>query len=253
MRVRKQYGEIFLLPSAFTLTNLFFGFLSIWETFHGHYRTAALWIMVAAIIDGFDGILARSTHTHSEFGLQLDSLADAVSFGCGAALLLYYWGLRPARSSGIFFSFIFLAAGVLRLARYNIRSKSQPDRRYYTGYTVPSSAMFFVSIVFLHPQPLYRGYQAAILSLLILFVSFCMVSTIPYRNFLNFNLRHRIDIKTAFLMAVILVTLIFYTRYFIFGFFVFNLVHGPVAALVRRLRKTSRQEKKPEEQKETLS
>jgi CDP-diacylglycerol--serine O-phosphatidyltransferase len=246
MRVRKQYGEIYLLPSAFTLTNLFFGFFSIIETLHGHYRAAALWIMVAAILDALDGILARSTRTQSDFGLQLDSLADAVSFGCGAALLLYSWGLRPARTSGIFFSFLFLAAGVLRLARYNIRSKSQPDRRHYTGYTVPSSAMLFVAIVLLHPQPLRTGLQSALLAALVVFVAFCMVSTIPYRNFLNFNLRRRIDLRTAFLLAVAVVTMIFYTRYLILGFFVFNLLSGPVTALLKITRKAPRREKKRE-------
>jgi CDP-diacylglycerol--serine O-phosphatidyltransferase len=247
MKVRKQYGEIFLLPSAFTLTNLFFGFFSIIETLHGHYRTAALWILVSAILDALDGILARSTRTQSDFGLQLDSLADAVAFGCATALLLYSWGLRPARTSGIFFCFLFLAAGILRLARYNIRSKSQPDRRYYTGYTVPSSAMLFVAIVLLHPQPLRTGIEAALLAGLVVFVSFCMVSTIPYRNFLNSILRHRIDLKTAFLLAVALVTFIFYPRYFILGFFIFNVLSGPVTALYKLSRKASHHEKKREQ------
>lgn len=247
MKVRKQYGEIFLLPSAFTLTNLFFGFLSIIDTLHGHYRSAALWIMVSAILDAFDGIMARSTRTQSDFGTQLDSLADSVAFGCGAALLIYSWGLRPAGSSGLFFSFLFLAAGVLRLARYNIRSKSQPDRRHYTGYTVPSSAMLIVAVVLLHPQPLRTGFEAALLAVLVVFVAFCMVSTIPYRNFLNFNLRRKIDLKTAFLLAVALVTLIFYTRYLILGFFVFNVLSGPVTALVKLTKKAPHHAKKHEQ------
>jgi len=248
MRVRKQYGEMFLLPSAFTLANLFFGFFSVIETLNAHYGSAALWIMVAAILDGFDGILARSTRTHSDFGLQLDSLADAVSFGCAGALLLYTWGLHPVRPSGLFFSFLFLAAGVLRLARYNIRSKAQPDRRYYTGHTLPSSVMLFVAIILLHPQPLRSGVQSALLAALIVFVSFCMVSAIPYRNYLNFNLRHRIDIKTAFFVSVFIVALIFYTRYLILAFFIFSVLAGPAAALFKMFQKSRGAEKKKREQ-----
>jgi CDP-diacylglycerol---serine O-phosphatidyltransferase len=247
MSVRKQYGEMFLLPSAFTLANLFFGFFSILDTLHGHYGSAALWIMIAAILDAFDGLLARSTRTHSDFGLELDSLADAVSFGCAGALLLYSWGFGPVRPSGLFFSFLFLAAGVLRLARYNILSKSQLDRRYYKGHTVPSSAMLFVAIVLLHPQPVRSGVQSALLAGLVVFVSFCMVSTIPYRNYLNFNLRHRIDIKTAFLLAVLIVAFIFYTRYLILVYFVFSVFAGPAAALFKMVKKSRRVEKKRRE------
>jgi CDP-diacylglycerol---serine O-phosphatidyltransferase len=249
MRVRKQYGEMFLLPSAFTLANLFFGFFSILETLNGHYPSAALWIMVAAILDAFDGLLARSTRTHSDFGLQLDSLADSVSFGCAGALLLYSWGLGPVRTSGLFFSFLFLAAGILRLARYNLKSKAQPDRRYYTGHTLPSSVMLFVAIVLLHPQPLSSGVQSALLAALIVYVAFCMVSRIPYRNWLNFNLRHRIDVKTAFFVAVFIVALIFYTRYLILAFFTFSVLAGPAAVLFKAMKKSrSRRLEKKHEQ-----
>jgi CDP-diacylglycerol--serine O-phosphatidyltransferase len=247
MRVRKQYGEMFLLPSAFTLANLFFGFFSVIATLHGRYGSAALWIMVAAILDAFDGLLARSTRTHSEFGLELDSLADSVSFGCAGALLLYSWGFGQARTSGLFFSFLFIAAGVLRLARYNTLSKVQPDRRYYKGHTLPSSAMLFVAIVLLHPQPLRPGVESAALAALVVIVSFCMVSSIPYRNYLNFNLRHRIDIKTAFLMAVLIVALIFYTRYLILGYFVFSVLAGPAVVLFKSIKKSRTFEKKHEQ------
>ncbi len=249
MKVRKQYGEMFLLPSAFTLANLFFGFFSVVETLQGHYGSAALWIMVSAILDAFDGLLARSTRTHSDFGLQLDSLADAVSFGCAGALLLYSWGLRPVRTSGLFFSFLFLAAGILRLARYNLKSKVQPDRRYYTGHTLPSSLMLFVGIVLLHPEPLSSGWHSALLAALVVFVSFCMVSRIPYRNWLNFNLRHRIDVKTAFFVAVLIVALIFYTRYLILGFFIFSILAGPAAVLLKAIQRSRRAEKKKNEPK----
>ena len=115
------------------------------------------------------------------------------------------------------------------------------------GHTVPSSVMLFVAIVLLHPQPLRSGVQSALLAALIVFVAFCMVSTIPYRNWLNFNLRHRIDIKTAFFLAVVIVALIFYTRYLILAFFTFSVFAGPAVALFKRVKQSRRLEKKHEQ------
>ncbi|HSA96591.1 MAG TPA: CDP-alcohol phosphatidyltransferase family protein, partial [Acidobacteriota bacterium] len=140
-----------VLPSLFSLTNLFFGFMSILLTFQGRYRPAAVLIIIAALMDGLDGLVARATHTPSDFGIELDSLADAVSFGLATSILLYYWGLEMAGPPAVFFSFVFLTAGVLRLARYNVRTKVLSDRKHYQGLTVPSAAIFMCAIVNFHP------------------------------------------------------------------------------------------------------
>jgi CDP-diacylglycerol--serine O-phosphatidyltransferase len=234
-RVRTSYRDIYLLPSFCSLGNLFFGFLSLFASYRGRFAWAGFWVICAATMDALDGIVARSSRTFSDFGRELDSLADSVSFGAAPALLLYVWGLRSARTAGLFFAFVYLAAGVLRLARYNVRSVSQPDRRFYTGLTIPSSSMFLSSIVFLHPQPITEQRFVFLVALLAMFLAFCMVSTIPYRNFMNFNLRKRIDIRTALLIAVLISTLIFYPKYFLVSFFTINILSGPVAALARRL------------------
>jgi len=91
VKIKKPVSTIYFLPSLLTLTNLFFGFLSLTSTFYGRYRWAALWIIFAACLDGLDGLVARATKTSSDFGLQLDSLADAVSFGISTSLLIYFW------------------------------------------------------------------------------------------------------------------------------------------------------------------
>ena len=142
MKTKKPVYGINVIPSLFSLTNLFFGFLSVLLTFHGRYRTAALLIIIAAFMDGLDGLVARATHTPSDFGIELDSLADAVSFGLATSILLYYWGMEMAGPPAVFFSFVFLTAGVLRLARYNVHSHVPSDRKHYQGLTVPSAAMF---------------------------------------------------------------------------------------------------------------
>ncbi|NMC66119.1 MAG: CDP-diacylglycerol--serine O-phosphatidyltransferase, partial [Acidobacteria bacterium] len=155
VKIKKPVSTIYFLPSLLTLTNLFFGFLSLTSTFYGRYRWAALWIIFAACLDGLDGLVARATKTSSDFGLQLDSLADAVSFGISTSLLIYFWALKPARYAGFFFSFLFAAAGLLRLARFNVKTKSVPDKRYYQGLTVPSAAIFMASLVIFRPVPNY--------------------------------------------------------------------------------------------------
>jgi CDP-diacylglycerol--serine O-phosphatidyltransferase len=147
MKPKKPSYGLNVLPSLFSLTNLFFGFMSVLLTFHGRYRVAALLIIIAALMDGLDGLVARATHTPSDFGIELDSLADAISFGLATSILLYYWGMEMAGPPAVFFSFVFLTAGVLRLARYNVRSRVPSDRKHYQGLTVPSAAMFMAAIV----------------------------------------------------------------------------------------------------------
>jgi CDP-diacylglycerol--serine O-phosphatidyltransferase len=117
MKPKKPNYGLSVLPSLFSLTNLFFGFMSVLLTFQGRYRMAALLIIIAALMDGLDGLVARATNTPSDFGIELDSLADAISFGLATSLLLYYWGMAMAGPPAVFFRFIFLTAGVRRLAR----------------------------------------------------------------------------------------------------------------------------------------
>jgi CDP-diacylglycerol--serine O-phosphatidyltransferase len=240
---RSLRDGLFLLPSLITLTNLYLGYLSIMASFQGRFRTAALLIVIAALMDGLDGIVARAAHAGSEFGIQLDSLSDAVSFGVATPVLLYFWGLRLDGRAGIFFSFLFLTASVLRLARYNVRTKSQPDRKSYQGLTVPSAAMFMASLVFARPEPLEARGLGAALALLTTAIALCMVSTIKYRNFLNVSLRRRIDIRTALMLAVVLAGLLFATGEALVGVFGINVASGPVGTLVRKASKALRRRK----------
>jgi CDP-diacylglycerol--serine O-phosphatidyltransferase len=241
-----QYG-INVLPSLFSLTNLFFGFMSILLTFHMRYRLAAALIIIAAFMDALDGLVARATNTPSDFGIELDSLADAVSFGLATSILLYFWGMEMAGSPAVFFSFIFLTAGVLRLARYNVRSHAPSDRKHYQGLTVPSAAMFMAAVVNFHPVPLASRASGFLIAVLTLVIALCMVSTFPYKNYVKAFLGQRVSIRTALFVAVSLFGALFYTRYFLPVFFGLNVISGPVFALVQALRKRppKRAEPKP--------
>jgi len=238
MTTPKLRKGIYFVPSLFTLTNLFFGFMSILLTYHGRYRLAAVWIAVAALMDGMDGLVARAMKAPSDFGIELDSLSDAVSFGLATSVLLYFWGMKLAGPPAVFFSFLFLTAGVLRLARYNVRTKSIPDRRYYQGLTVPSAALFMSTLVFFHPAPLETTELAVGLAALTVLIALCMVSTFPYRNYMKVRRSHRIDILTALLLAVSLAGFIFYPRVALLLLASLNVFSGPVTALVRLAKKS---------------
>jgi CDP-diacylglycerol--serine O-phosphatidyltransferase len=245
MKTKKAPPGLSVLPSLFSLTNLFFGFMSVLLTFHGRYRMAALLIIIAALMDGLDGLVARATQTPSDFGIELDSLADAVSFGLATSLLLYYWGMEMAGPPAVFFSFVFLTAGVLRLARYNVRSHVPGDRKHYQGLTVPSAAVFMAAIVNFHPVPLATRESGFLVAVLTLAISLFMVSTFPYRNFIKAFMSRRIDIRTALFVAVSLFGVLFYTRYFLLLFFGLNVLSGPALALARALKKHPRKKAEP--------
>lgn len=245
MKTKKPHTGVNVLPSLFSLTNLFFGFMSVLLTFRGRYQQAALLIIIAALMDGLDGVVARATHTPSDFGVELDSLADAVSFGLATSVLLYYWGMEMGGPPAVFFSFIFLTAGVLRLARYNVGSKVPSDRKHYQGLTVPSAAMFMAAIVHFHPVPLATREAGFAVAVVTLVVSLFMVSTIPYRNFVKALLGHRIDIRTALVVSISLVGVLFYTRYFLLVFFGLNVLSGPAVALTRLVKKRPRKRAEP--------
>lgn len=245
MKPKKAPYGLNVIPSLFSLTNLFFGFMSVLLTFHGRYRMAAFLIIIAALMDGLDGLVARATHTPSDFGIELDSLADAVSFGLATSILIYYWGMEMAGPPAVFFSFVFLTAGVLRLARYNVRSHVPGDRKHYQGLTVPSAAVFMAAVVNFHPVPLAARESGFLVAVLTLTVSLFMVSTLPYRNFIKAFMAHRINIRTALVVAVSLFGVLFYTRYFLLLFFGLNVLSGPAVALTRALKKHPRKKAEP--------
>jgi CDP-diacylglycerol--serine O-phosphatidyltransferase len=179
-----------ILPSLFTTGNLFLGFWSVVKTLHGQFGDAAPLIGAAVVLDMLDGRIARLTNTQSEFGAQYDSLADAVSFGVAPALLAYGWALDLVPRAGWTASFLFLACGVLRLARFNVQ-RHVVDARFFVGLPIPAGAALLAAIVFAFPEPPGARWQAAGLMGLVVTLSFLMVSTFRYRSFKGVDLRRR--------------------------------------------------------------
>src|SRR3954453_12818080 len=119
---RRFRRGVYIIPSLFTLANLFCGYACVIYSMRGEYATAAPFIGIAVILDMLDGRIARMTGTASEFGLQFDSLADIVSFGVAPAILSFSWGLQPLGRPRWAAGFLFVSAAMMRLARFNIQS-----------------------------------------------------------------------------------------------------------------------------------
>jgi len=181
---------LFVLPTLFTVGNLFCGYLSIWGSIRGTFEAAALLIIAAAVLDMLDGRIARLTNSASEFGEEYDSLADLVSFGVAPAVLAYSWGLSDFARLGWMASFLFVVCGSMRLARFNIQTHVA-DKKYFIGLPIPAAAGTIAALVLATPERLVdRVWMAGLLVLTIL-LSYLMISTIRYRSFKDLDLRRR--------------------------------------------------------------
>jgi CDP-diacylglycerol---serine O-phosphatidyltransferase len=199
-----------LLPSLFTLANLFCGWACVVYAMQGQLETAAPFIGMALVLDMLDGRIARMTGTTSEFGLQLDSLADIVSFGMAPAVLAYAWGLAPLGRLGWAAGFLFVTAAALRLARFNIQRNT--DKRYFVGLASPAAGALIAATVFYYPAGL-PDTPAAFLALpLVLVPALLMVSTIRFRSFKTIDIGIRRRYQSLIVMAAGLALLIAYPQ-----------------------------------------
>ncbi|HUG52579.1 MAG TPA: CDP-diacylglycerol--serine O-phosphatidyltransferase [Vicinamibacteria bacterium] len=193
-----------ILPSLFTTGNLFLGFWAIVRTLNGQYAEAAPLIFWAILLDVLDGRLARMTGTTSEFGAELDSLADVVSFGVAPALLVYAWGFATMPRVGWLVAFLFVVCGALRLARFNVQ-KSSVDGRYFVGLPIPAAAAPVAALVNVSPLPVDDRVHAVLWLSLLIVLSFLMVSTFRYWSFKNVDLRSRRSYVNVLGIALLLI------------------------------------------------
>jgi len=181
---------LFVLPTLFTVGNLFCGYLSLWCSINGTFERAALLIILAAVLDMLDGRIARLTNTASEFGEEYDSLADLVSFGVAPAILVYSWGLADFHGLGLAVSFFFVVCGSMRLARFNIQTHVA-DKKFFVGLPIPAAAGTVCTLVLATPEPLVDRVWMTGALIVTLILSYLMISTIKYRSFKDLDLRRR--------------------------------------------------------------
>jgi CDP-diacylglycerol---serine O-phosphatidyltransferase len=186
---RRFRRGVYLLPSLFTLGNMFCGYACVIYAINGEYETAAPFIGFAIVLDLLDGRIARMTGTASEFGVQFDSLADVISFGVAPAILSFTWGLSSLGRLGWAAGFLFVTAAALRLARFNIQTGSV-DKRYFVGMPSPAAAAIPAATVFAYPYGLHDAREALPALLMVLVPALLMVSTIRFRSFKTFDLQN---------------------------------------------------------------
>ena len=147
---RRRFRGVYLLPNLITSMSLFAGFYAIVASMDGRFYAAAWAILIALILDGLDGRVARMTKTTSGFGVQYDSLADLVAFGVAPGIMAYLWALKDFKQFGWAAAFLFVVCGALRLARFNVQQGSF-DPRYFNGLPIPAAAMMVAaSVAFYH-------------------------------------------------------------------------------------------------------
>jgi CDP-diacylglycerol--serine O-phosphatidyltransferase len=225
---RRPRKGMFLLPSLFTTANIAAGFYAITQTVAGsatepwHFDFAAKAIGFAVLFDGLDGAVARMTNTSTDFGRELDSLADVVTFGVAPALLAWQWGFShmplvlnadlrgPLMQIGIIACFLFLIAGAARLARFNITTNPQPKnpgrpgRKYFVGMPIPGGAGCVAAVVhFRLGQPVMVWWISAVWIVYISLIAFLMVSTWRFWSAKGLDVRRQHPARLIVVLALI--------------------------------------------------
>jgi len=224
-----------LLPSLFTIGNLFLGFSATIFALRLDFETAAQLIVVAVIFDMLDGRIARMTGTTSEFGAQLDSLSDIVSFGVAPAIIAYQWGLATLHRSFLA-AFFFVMCAAIRLARFNVQWKVV-DGRYFVGLPSPAAAGFVISIVYFRPEPLTDRWGAFFTMVLLVVGAFLMVSTLRYWSFKTFDLRSRRSYFSMVGIAALLALVATEPAWALLAWSCGYAASGPVAYLIALVRR----------------
>ena len=239
-----------ILPSLFTVGNIFCGYYSITSTVSGNWDRAAVLIGIGYILDGLDGRIARMTKTASDFGMQLDSIADVVTFGAAPAILAYSWGFGalvglPGPPShvvqfGFLATFLFAMCGALRLARFNVQTKRPTDassKRYFVGLPIPAGAGMIASVVHFYKDPTKMAGSAFLWGLLVFLIAFLMISKVRYSSFKEFDVKKAKPSLALFLTAMLFYLIFFYSEYMLLMLATVYVSSGPVAKLVQVVRR----------------
>jgi len=235
---------IYLLPNLFTSAGLFAGFYAIISALNNKFELAAVAIIIAAVLDGLDGRIARITNTQSKFGAEYDSLADVSSFGMAPALVMFEWSLHSLNKLGFIACFLYVATAALRLARFNTQI-GVADKRYFQGLPSPAAAGIMVSLVWLGVELEISGYDLSWFALLItILASLLMVSKVRYLSFKEPSLKQKISFMVVLAFVLILALISLNPAITLFSLSVAYLSSGPVITLYL-LNKKRRQRKKP--------
>jgi len=238
VRRRLRRGT-YLLPSLFTMGNVMLGFAAIVRGLDGDFRDAAILIVFAVFLDGLDGRIARLTGTESEFGKELDSLADVISFGAAPALLAFLWGLQEYGRIGWLVPLYFLICTAVRLARFNVQTK-KVDPKSFVGLPSPAAAGTVCWLLFLSSEwfEIPPKWLEALMLVALVVVGTLMVSTFRYPSLKKIDLRRKVSYRVVamLLAAGILVVAVRPAILLLSAALVYTLA-GPAGWLFSRLRR----------------
>ncbi len=212
-----------LIPFLFTSGNMFCGFVSIILVSQQRFIPACYAIVIAGLMDGLDGIMARLLKTKSSLGLELDSLADIVSFGIAPAFLLFKLYLEKQGAVGYLILFLFIVAGAIRLARFNIKSLRTPQtyRTTFQGLPITVAGMLIATIPLVTSRLLPDKRTGLLLPIILLGLSFLMLSPIRYRKLERLLLVSQALVHSIFSIFILLPSLIIIILYGV-GMFLFS-------------------------------
>ena len=246
---------IYLLPNLFTTGAMFAGYYSIIASINGKYETAAIFIFIAALLDGLDGRVARLTNTQSDFGVQYDSLSDLVSFGLAPSILMFTWALQslgeihPVMGKiGWLASFIYAVSAALRLARFNVQVEVI-DKAYFQGLPSPAAAGLLASFVWAAEDLGLSTHDLRFVALpLTVITGLLMVSRFRYYSFKTLPIKERVSFGWILLLVGIFVLLALDPPKVLFVTAFSYALSGPVLTLVqlRRARQAKNREKSRE-------
>lgn len=251
---------LYVLPTAFTAANIGMGFLAVLYSVRGfhvvsnnhdlaasYFNYAAIAIGLAILFDTLDGRVARMTRTATELGVQLDSLADVLTFGIAPTILAYSWCFgtvfaekSPTHTLAVFFLFMYLMCGAFRLARFNLQATRprvliegtpKVDKKNFVGLPIPTAAGLLAAIVHFAPRPVISyGEELAkiysiLLMILVAILGLLMVSTIRYKSFKSAGTGRR-SIYYVLLIGAIGMLIWLYSQYMLLAITVAYVSHG---------------------------
>lgn len=245
---RRQRGGIrkvvVVVPSFFTLTNLFFGFWSVVMAFNGNFKWAGFFIVFAGVLDMFDGRIARLSNTGTRFGAELDSLVDMVSFGVAPALLMYFLEFAGTGRYGWVVCYLYVVATALRLARYNVSSHNKPHSNWFSGLPSPAAGMTLAAYYPFSQTPWYRASVAYLdlqqqgLTVLVLLLAALMVSNVKYPRWPRIGVRSLSGILGLLLHLGVLAGIVLAPSVFLFplglAYMLFGILRNTILSLLER-------------------
>jgi CDP-diacylglycerol--serine O-phosphatidyltransferase len=223
---------VYLLPNLVTTASLFCGFYAIIAAIQGDFYRAAISILLAAVLDGLDGRIARITHTTSAFGVQYDSLSDLIAFGLAPGIVVFLWALRPFNRFGWMAAFLYVVCGALRLARFNVQV-GVIDPNYFMGLPIPAAATIVATTILVVFQIGGADSTGYLLILILIYIlSFLMVSNLRYPSFKGLKLAEKRSFNFL-VAAVLLFVLIALEPFVMLTVFILGYVlSGPVVTLM---------------------